>query len=39
MKSKYYTGPERLEDLFSTEHFDVVQATLVELKAVEVDGF
>ena len=27
--------PEKLEDLFSTEHLDVVQATLVELKAVE----
>ena len=27
--------PEKLEDLFSTEHLDVVQAPLVELKAVE----
>ena len=27
--------PENLEDLLSTEHHDVVQATLVELKAFE----
>ena len=27
--------PENLEDLFSTEHPDVFQATLVELKAFE----
>ena len=27
--------PEKSEDLFSTEHLDVVQAKLVELKAVE----
>ena len=27
--------PGKLEDLFNPEHLDVIQATLVELKAVE----
>ena len=33
--SRYYMEPEKLEDLFNTEHLDVVQAMLVGLKAVE----
>ena len=33
--SRYYMEPEKLEDLFNTEHLDVVQAMLVGLRAVE----
>ena len=33
--SRYYMEPEKLEDVFNTEHLDVVQTVLVVLRADE----
>ena len=33
--SRYYMEPQKLEDLFNTEHLDVVQTVLVGLRAGE----
>ena len=35
-RNGHYMNSKRLEDLFSTEHLDDVQATLIELEAVDI---